>query len=205
MIASRAEVTDQTAGDPPAHSEASIERARQLVGAVRADLAIVVDAAGESITLIDERGRVVQPSQALLLLVTLIAAKSTTDTIVAPSTTTSQLERVAGNLQVKRVGTSLATLTRASTDESVVFAGTDRGTYVFPRFLPAPTASGSVAMLLDLLVTDGRAVVELVDQLPATSLIHVPLACPWNAKAALMRLLAEDLRHETLTSAMASA
>ncbi|MGI9658486.1 MAG: hypothetical protein ACR2OD_06215, partial [Gaiellaceae bacterium] len=196
VVASRAEVTDQTAGEPPVDHEASIERARQLVGAVRADLAVVVDSAGERITLIDERGRVVHHWQALLLVVALIGARPETGTIVVPSTTTSHVERVAGDLEVVRVGASLATLTRASTSRDVVFAGTDDGTYVFPRFLPAPTASASVAMLLDLLVSGGRPVGELVDELPTTSLAHVELPCPWNAKGALMRLLSEELRGE---------
>ena len=198
VVASRAEVTDQTVGEPPLDGEASIERARQLVGAVKADLAVVVDADGERITLIDERGRVVEHWQALLLLVTLIGARSVSGTIVVPSTTTSHVENVAGNLQVERVGASLAALTRASTGKQVVFAGTDNGTYVFPSFLPAPTASASVAMLLDLLATDGRAVGELVDALPITALAHVALPCPWRAKGALMRLLAAELRDEDL-------
>ena len=199
VIASRAEVIDQIVGEPPLDVHASTERARQLVGAVRADLAVVVDSAGERVTLIDDRGRVIEHWQALLLLAALIGRRSSTETIVVPSTTTSHVERVSGDLQVERVGASLAALTLASTGDGVVFAGTDDGTYVFPRFLPAPTASASIAMLLDLLVADGRAVGELVDELPHTSLAHVPVACPWNAKGALMRLLADELKDEDLS------
>lgn len=199
VVASRADVVDQTDGELPLDAEDALERARQLVGAVRADLAVVVDSAGERITLIDERGATVQPWQTLLLLSMLIGETTPAGgTIVVPSTSTAHVERVAGGLVVKRVGTSLAALTRAANAPGVVFGGTNDGSYVFPRFLSAPTASASIAMLLDLLARDGRAVGELVDSLPPTALAHSHVACPWKAKGALMRLLAEELRDEEL-------
>ncbi len=206
VVASRAEVTDQIVGEPSLDAEAVNERARLLVGAVGADLGVVFDPAGERITLIDERGRILEHWQALLLLATLTAVRATAGAIVAPSTATAHLESVAGNRPVERVAASLAALTRASTGEGVsgvgdpgqrvAFAASNDGAYVFPRFLPAPAASASVAMLLDLLVATGESVGQLVDELPHTTLWHRQLQCPWNAKGALMRLLAEELRGE---------
>ena len=199
VVASRAEVTDQVVGERSLDLHETTERARQLVGAVQADLAVVVDSAGERVSLIDDRGRVIEHWQALLLLGAMIGARSEAGTVVVPSTTTSHIEPVVGDLQVERVSASLAALTLASTEQGVVFAGTDEGTYIFPRFLPAPTASASIAILLDLLVADGRAVSDLVDELPQTSLTHASIACPWGAKGALMRLLADELKDEDLS------
>jgi mannose-1-phosphate guanylyltransferase/phosphomannomutase len=85
VIASRADVTDQIAGETRLDAGASIERARQLVGAVRADIAVVVDPAGERVTLVDENGRIVRQWQALLLLSALIGASASDGTIVVPT------------------------------------------------------------------------------------------------------------------------
>ena len=197
VVASRAEVLDQTAATTRLASEATVVKAQQLVGAVRADLAVALDSTGERITLIDERGTELPHWQALLLMTSLVGASNRHGTIIVPATTTSHVDAVAEGTNVERIETSLAALTHASAKDGVVFAGAGDGTYIFPRFLPAPAASASIAMLLDLLATQECSVSDLVRELPATSIIHQVVGCPWNAKGALMRLLAEDLKSET--------
>jgi mannose-1-phosphate guanylyltransferase / phosphomannomutase len=67
------------------------------------------------------------------------------------------------------------------------------GGYVFPEFLPAYDAVASLAKLLELLAPIGRPLSELVGELPAPTLIHRRLACPWSKKGLVMRVLNERL------------
>jgi len=68
------------------------------------------------------------------------------------------------------------------------------GGYVFPEFLPAYDAIASLCKLLELLAPVKRPLSELVSELPASTLVHRQLHCPWALKGTVMRLLTERFR-----------
>jgi mannose-1-phosphate guanylyltransferase / phosphomannomutase len=76
----------------------------------------------------------------------------------------------------------------------VIFAGAVGGGYVFPEFLPAYDAVASLCKLLELLAPARRPLSELVSELPASTLVHRQVPCPWSLKGTVMRLLTERLR-----------
>jgi mannose-1-phosphate guanylyltransferase/phosphomannomutase len=171
----------------------SIGQAKRLVPPVGADLGIVLDPAAERIYLIDELGREVPVEQSLLLFLRLIASTGKQGKIAFPITVTSQVDRiVAGSgLEVVRTPASLADLTRAASQDGVVFAGAVGGGYVFPDFLPAYDAVASLCKLLELLAPVKLSLSELVAELPQPTLVHRQLACPWALKGLVMRVLNE--------------
>jgi mannose-1-phosphate guanylyltransferase/phosphomannomutase len=73
----------------------------------------------------------------------------------------------------------------------MVFAGATTGGYVFPQFLPAYDSMAALCNLLQLLAPVGRPLSELVEELPAPTLVHRELACPWGMKGTVMRVLNE--------------
>jgi mannose-1-phosphate guanylyltransferase/phosphomannomutase len=171
----------------------SLGQARRLVKAIGADLGAVFDRAGERMFLVDDRGDVVAPDQTLLLFLSLIGARGRGGRVAFPVTVTSQVDRLAqaGGLEVVRTAASLSALTVATAAEGVVFGGGTGGGYVFPDFLPAYDAVASLAKLLELLAPVGRPVSELVGELPAPTLVHRNVPCPWALKGTVMRVLNE--------------
>src|SRR5215510_13191403 len=117
-----------------------------------------------------------------------------------PITVTSHVEDlVAGSgLEVIRTPHSLADLTKAAAEEDVIFAGAVGGGYVFPEFLPAYDAVASLCKLLELLAPVDQPLSELVAELPASTLVHRQLPCPWSLKGTVMRVLTERLRDRKL-------
>jgi mannose-1-phosphate guanylyltransferase / phosphomannomutase len=95
---------------------------------------------------------------------------------------------------VIRTPASLADLTKAAAEDGVVFAGAVGGGYVFPDFLPAYDAVASLCKLLGLLAPVQRPLSEIVADLPASTLVHRQLPCPWALKGTVMRLLTERFR-----------
>ena len=93
-----------------------------------------------------------------------------------------------------RTPASLAELTKAAAEDGVIFAGAVGGGYVFPEFLPAYDAVASLCKLLELLAPVERPLSELVAELPASTLVHRQLPCPWSLKGTVMRVLTERLR-----------
>jgi mannose-1-phosphate guanylyltransferase/phosphomannomutase len=172
----------------------AVGQTKRLVTAIGADLGAVFDRSGERLFLVDEQGREVPVDQALLLFVRLLAERGTRGKAAFPVTVTSRVEELAGDvLEIVRTPNSLSDLTSAAAAEGVVFAGAVGGGYVFPEFLPAYDAVASLANLLELLAPTRRPLSELIADLPAPTLIHRRLACPWAKKGLVMRILNERL------------
>jgi len=95
---------------------------------------------------------------------------------------------------VIRTPASLADLTKAAAEDGVIFAGAVGGGYVFPEFLPAYDAVSSLCNLLELLAPVQEPLSELVAGLPASTLVHREVPCPWSLKGTVMRVLTERLR-----------
>jgi len=80
----------------------------------------------------------------------------------------------------------------------VIFAGAVGGGYVFPEFLPAYDAIASLCKLLELLAPEPGPLSGLVAGLPASTLVHRQLPCPWALKGVVMRVMTERLRDRKL-------
>jgi mannose-1-phosphate guanylyltransferase / phosphomannomutase len=178
----------------------AIGQVKQLVPAVGADLGVILDRAAERLYLVDELGREVPVEQTLLLFLRLIGSNGRRGKLAFPITVTSQVDRLleGSGLEVVRTPASLGDLTKAAAEDGVIFAGAVGGGYVFPEFLPAYDATASLCKLLELLAPVRRPVSELVADLPAQTLVHRQLPCPWALKGAVMRVLTERLRDRKL-------
>ncbi|MGZ8692672.1 MAG: sugar phosphate nucleotidyltransferase, partial [Gaiellaceae bacterium] len=178
----------------------AIGQVKQLVPAVGADLGVVFDRAAERLYLVDERGREVPVEQTLLLFLRLIGSNGRRGKLAFPITVTSQVDHLleGSGLEVVRTPASLGDLTKAAAKDGVIFAGAVGGGYVFPEFLPAYDATASLCKLLELLAPVRRPLSELVAELPAPTLVHRHLTCPWALKGVVMRLLTERLRDRKL-------
>jgi mannose-1-phosphate guanylyltransferase / phosphomannomutase len=185
---------DETA-DVPVRLAETIGQAKRLVQAVGADLGAVFDRAAERLYLIDETGREIGVDRALLLLLKLLGASGAVGRAALPVTVTSQADRLVEGtgITIERTPASLAELTKAASVDGVVFAGAVGGGYVWPGFLPAYDAMASLCKLLELLAPVDRPLSELVAELPAPTLVHRQLQCPWGLKGTVMRVLNERL------------
>jgi mannose-1-phosphate guanylyltransferase/phosphomannomutase len=182
--------SDSSSG--PVRLHETIQQARRLVGPVNADLGAVFDRSAERLYLIDEQGREIPSSQALLLFVQLLRENGHRGKIAVPINVTSQVERIAGDaLEIVRTPAALADLTRTTAEDGFVFGGATGGGYVFPDFLPAYDAIGSLCKLLELLAPMNRPLSQLIDELPHPTLVHRQLPCPWGQKGTVMRVLNE--------------
>jgi mannose-1-phosphate guanylyltransferase/phosphomannomutase len=178
---------------------ASVDQARRLVTAANADLGAVFDRAGERLYLIDDQGEDVPLEKTLLLFARLLAGAGRQGKLAFPVTVTSQVEKMVegSELEIVRTRASLTELTRVASGGGVIFAGAVGGGYVFPDFIPAYDAVASLCKLLELLAPLPQPVSEIVSELPASTLIHRRLHCPWGRKGTVMRVLVERTKgHE---------
>jgi mannose-1-phosphate guanylyltransferase/phosphomannomutase len=198
-VSAHAFAADVPAGSPTT-LRSLIGQAKKFVGAVGAEFGVVFDRAAERLYLIDETGHEIPVEQALLLFLRLIGSNGRRGKLAFPVTVTSQVDKLAkgSGLQVIRTPASLSELTKAAAEDGVIFAGAVGGGYVFPDFLPAYDAMASLCKLLELLAPVEQPLSALVAELPASTLVHRQLPCPWAQKGLVMRVLSERLKGRDL-------
>ena len=167
----------------------------RIVIGVGADLGVVLDRAAERLLLVDERGETIPADLSLLLLVRLLALAGRSGRIAVPVTATDLVDELVDGtaLGVVRTAHSVSELTRASTEEGVIFAAAPTGGFVFPDVVPGYDAATALCKLLELLAPEERPLSQLVAELPRPRLVRRALSCPWSRKGLVMRLLNERL------------
>jgi mannose-1-phosphate guanylyltransferase/phosphomannomutase len=93
---------------------------------------------------------------------------------------------------------SAANLMEAAASGDVAFAGSQMGGYIFPRFLPAFDAVGTLVHILDLLSADPVRLSTLTGRLPRVHIAHEEVVTPWEQKGTVMRTLVERAKDRTV-------
>ncbi|MBM3136194.1 MAG: nucleotidyl transferase, partial [Chloroflexi bacterium] len=176
--------------------ERAIRQLAVICGPLQADLGVRLDVGGEKIFLVDDTGAVLPGTTALAAVASLALRAKGGGTIAAPVTQSHVLEKIAARYggQVLRTKVDPASLTAAATRDGVVLAGDGEGGFAFPQFQPAVDGMMAIAKILELLATQGVKLSQVVRELPAYHMASVKIACPWEEKGRVMRLLNEQYR-----------
>jgi mannose-1-phosphate guanylyltransferase/phosphomannomutase len=171
-----------------------------LVEAMGADLGVILEPSGERLFLLDERGEAVEDERLLLLLLEHTCRQSP-GIVALPLHITRRAEEVAAGCgaTVRRTRSSDADLMAEATEPAIIFAGTDRGGYIFPAFLPSMDALLTLGKVLELAALSPEPLSQRAAQLPDVYVAHGVVPCPWQVKGAVMRLMVEELKDEPIS------
>jgi mannose-1-phosphate guanylyltransferase/phosphomannomutase len=171
-----------------------------LVVASGAQLGAVIDPDGEHLHLVDDTGRILTHTQALLALLSLVVDRLVGDHVALPVATTSHAATIVEAAGVGVLWTKLSTpaLMDAASEEGVGFAASLDGGYILPGFLPAFDAAASLVKALELLAISGRQLSEVVDSNPTPHLARETVVTPWDQKGTVMRTLVEMVKDRTV-------
>jgi mannose-1-phosphate guanylyltransferase/phosphomannomutase len=171
-----------------------------LVRASGAQVGAVIDPDGEHLTLVDDEGRVLDDTTALMALVALVSGHMLGDQIALPVNVTDRMRDVitVPGVHVRPTKTSAAALMDAASLPEVGFAASTDGGYILPGFLPAFDAAASLVKVLELLAREGTKLSAVVDGLPRVHLAHEVVATPWEQKGLVMRSLVEHSKDRQL-------
>ena len=169
----------------------------QTVKIFKADLGVLIDSNCEKAYFVDERGELITPNLALLLMTELVAQfEKKKGGIAVPMAAPLVVEEIAKKhgRKVKRTKVSARSLMEAASQKDIVFAGAQGGGYIFPQFLPAYDGIMSFCKLLEYLAKAKKPLSQIVASLPRTHLAHKNAFCPWDYKGLVMRRLMERTR-----------
>lgn len=173
-----------------------MERLATISLALKTDMGIRIDPSGERISVVDDKGRVLDGMKLLAVMTSLFLRQHRGGTVAAPVTAPSALQHIAkhydGYIQHTKV-LPHAMMTAASR-EGVILVGDGRGGFVFPTMQPNFDGMLAIARLLELLATFQMKLSEVVDDLPAYYMSSTRVSCAWENKGKVMRILSEQYR-----------
>ncbi|GHO84557.1 mannose-1-phosphate guanyltransferase [Dictyobacter formicarum] len=173
-----------------------MQRLATISSALNTDMGIRIDPSGERISVVDDRGRILDGMKILSVMTSLFLRRHRNGTVAAPVTAPSALlhiaERYEGNIQHTKVLPHA--LMTAAGREGVVLVGDGSGRFAFPELHPAFDGMLAIAKLLELLASFNMRLSEVVDDLPAYYMSSARVTCPWEHKGKVMRILSEQYR-----------
>ena len=172
---------------------AGLVRLGEIVASARADFGVRFDPVGERLSLVDERGRIIEDQRALLVMLDLIASERRSGRVALPVTTTRIAEQVAAyhGTQVEWTTTSPDDLTRVCRDEETAFAGDGRGGFIVPEFSSVFDGVASFVRLIGLVSRTQLTLSEIDARIPRAHVQRRDLATPWAVKGLVMRTVVE--------------
>ena len=176
------------------------QRLADLVRSSGANLGAVIGTDGEQLTLIDETGRVLTDSEALLMLTRLVTTAVPNARIAVPLSTTWRVNEVAGDnaAEVEWAKLGGAHLMELAGTDSFDFVADTEGGFAFPHFLPSIDAVATLVHLLALLSGSGRTISEVLAGVPESNVVHESVRTPFEQKGTVMRNLIERTKGEVI-------
>ncbi len=167
---------------------------RSSVELFQADLGVRFDADAERVRLVTPKGTVLDGDTALHAVVELWCRTDGSGRPLAVPLQASQIvERIATahGRSVLRPGRSRRALAALALDQTVGFAGSTTGGYIFADFIPAYDAVLSLGMIVRMLDALGITMDDVVGELPPFFKRELPIFCPIERKGAVMRAVTE--------------
>lgn len=179
-----------------ADRSALIQNLSNYLVTLKADMGIFLRDDGERLTAVDETGAVLSGSELLAVFALLVARARPGTQVAVPVTAPSTIERILAEHGggVTRTKTDVRALmaTAAEGKEGIALAGDTEGGFIFPEFHPAFDGLFSFAKLLELLASQETTLSEVRAMLPPYYMATETVACPWEVKGRIMRVLTAE-------------
>jgi mannose-1-phosphate guanylyltransferase/phosphomannomutase len=179
--------------------ERHLQQLTSVVTSLDANLGVLIDADGETATLVDDAGKIVGRNRLMALLTLLVARAKPGARIAMPLTVPSVVERIAAENGATIVRTrsdrrSLMALAERE-GKDLAFAGGMNYELIFPEFQPAFDGIYATAKIMELLAAEHRKLSELAAMIPRWHVAGRVVPCPWDRKGAVMRSLHDEASH----------
>jgi mannose-1-phosphate guanylyltransferase/phosphomannomutase len=148
----------------------------------------LIEPGGEIAHLVDDRGRLLGPSQALLAFIRHEVGRGARN-VAVPVNCSIHCEEIVrqGDASLEWTPTALTALMSAAQRPGIGFAGNSEGVLIFPDFMPAPDGLMTFCKALEMVAGAGRHLSELVDEIPQIHIERRDVQTPWDTKGAVMR------------------
>lgn len=171
----------------------SLKQISHIVTSLQYDIGCMIDAGSERITIVDEKGEILDGDRLLTLFVKLyLDVYPETRRIAVPIIAPSEIDVIASKCYIMKTKNSHLAMMEAASDKSVSFVGGTKGGFIFTDFFFASDAMYSLAKLLELLALSGKKLGELNKEIVRYYSVEQDVLCPWNLKGKVMRYISTE-------------
>lgn len=178
--------------------ERHLQQLSSVVRSLEANMGLLIDADGETLTLVDDSGSIIGRNRLIALLTLLVARATPGARIALPLTIPSVVEQIAkenGGVIVRTRSDRRSLMSLAERDPTIAFAGGMEYGLIFPEFQPAFDGIYAAAKIMELLAAEQRKLSSLAATLPQWHIAGRVVPCPWDRKGAVMRSLHDEAAH----------
>jgi mannose-1-phosphate guanylyltransferase/phosphomannomutase len=182
--------------------ELALAQLASIVAAVRFDVGVMLDIAGERMHIVDSQGHPVPQMQVLAAIASLTFQQHAGGVVAVPVDAPSIFEALASEHGGRIVRTKIdaEAIMYAASQKDVLLAGDGRGRVIFPVLHPTFDGMLGLVKLLELLAKSRTTIQQVVEALPSWHVHETDVACPWDKKGRVMRLLGERYRETRVRS-----
>ncbi|MBT9589220.1 NTP transferase domain-containing protein [bacterium] len=174
-----------------------LEQLSSIVTTLHTDLGVAIDATGERLMVVDEKGGLWQGAKLLVLFATLVMQRSPGAMIAVPVNAPSVLGELAKKYAAKvilaRTDSRSLTYTALLGDTRFHLAATSQGEFAFPSFSSGFDGMFAFAKFLEMVCFMKKPISEYEAEIPDLHLRHYQVECEIAAKGRVMRALLERL------------
>jgi mannose-1-phosphate guanylyltransferase/phosphomannomutase len=173
----------------------SIKQLAHIVTSLSYDLGCLIDAGGEKLFIVNERGLAVDSDRLLTVVADMfLQTHPGTAAIAVPITSSGEIDIIAEKRGVRAIKTrnSHLAMMEAAGDKSVRFIGGTKGGFIFTDFFFATDAMYSVAKILEMMAKADRLLGEFDAAIPRLASARRNVNCSWEHKGKVMRHIMHD-------------
>ena len=153
---------------------------------LKADMGIIVDATAEKLTLIDNKGRVID-GDLFTALISIVAVKTGDSThIIVPITASSVMDQLADKYKVG----VLRTKTAKQEHMNAIMANSNSDAK--NKFILNYDAIAAAVKVINYIATENVNVSDIVESIPTFYTVKKDIECSWEVKGKVMRELIQE-------------
>jgi mannose-1-phosphate guanylyltransferase/phosphomannomutase len=196
VVALNAAIDESKMSIPSSEFQDSLRQLAKICGVLEAALGVRLDVGGERIFVVDDQGNTVPGITLAAALAVMTLKARGGGTVAVPVSMPDVFESLAAAHQGQVLRTKLnpQALMQAANRPEVVMAADGNGSFIFPELHPVVDGMFAVAKLLEYLTTQKAALSQAVKAVPAYFLAQEQVACPWEQKGTVMRLLNQQFK-----------
>jgi len=194
VIALNAYVDEGSGAKKEMDRQPALEQLSKIVASLGAQAGFWLDPSAESITLLDETGRILTGVELLTLFTYLTLKKVQKGVIAVPVQAPSTIEQMAAprRCHVTRTKSGERAMLEASCSNEVILAGSTDGRFALPFFQTAFDGMFAIARLIELGAASGVPLSKSLSEIPESAYQQTSVSCPWEMKGGIMRKMSED-------------
>ena len=159
-----------------------------LVKATRSDIGVAFDGDADRSIFIDEKGEALWGDRSFALIAKDYMKRYPGSSVVTPVSSSKAIVDVVdsgkGSIYWTRVGS--VDVSRAMVENGIMFGGEENGGVMYGLHHPVRDGSMTMALILEIIAQEGRALSELVLELPQYAQLKDKVSCPNDKKVKLL-------------------